>query len=59
MISLKKCREILGEKGKLLSDEQIESVRELLISMARINVKIIKEHNTQKKADDEESNDNE
>ena len=55
MISLKKCREILGEKGKHLTDEQLEAVRKMLINMARINVKIIKE---QKNKRDEESSDN-
>lgn len=56
MISLKKCREILGEKGKHLTDEQLEAVRKVLINMARINVNIIKE---QKNNRDEESSDNE
>ena len=55
MISLKKCRKILGEKGKHLTDEQLEAVRKILINMARINMKIIKE---QKNKKDEESSDN-
>lgn len=55
MISLKKCRELLGEKGKHLSDEQLEAVRKVLTNLARINVKIINEH---KNKQDEESSDN-
>jgi len=45
----------IGEKGKHLTDEQLEAVRKVLISMARINVKIIEE---QKNKRDEESSDN-
>lgn len=55
MISLSKCREILGEKGKHLSDEQLEAVCKVLSDLARINVKIINEKNNKK---DEEGSDN-
>ncbi len=49
MISLQKCREILGEKGKHLSDEQLESYRKTMIELARINMKIIQEQKNKKK----------
>ena len=55
MISLKECREILGEKGKHLSDQQLEAVREVLSKLAQINVQII---NEKKNRQDEESSDN-
>jgi hypothetical protein len=49
MISVKKCRELLGERGKDLSDKQIEAICYLFSSMARINVKIINQQKTEKK----------
>ena len=55
MLSLKKCREILGEKAKHLTDEQLDSIRKALIQLAEINVQIIKEHKSKK---DEESSNN-
>lgn len=55
MISLKRCREILGEKGKHLSDEQLEGIRQLMSNLAKINIKII---NEQKHNKDEEGSNN-
>jgi uncharacterized membrane protein len=55
MISIKKCREILGEKGKHLSDQQLEAVRSVLSKLAQINVHIINEN---KNSRDEESSNN-
>ena len=55
MLSLKRCREILGEKAKHLTDEQLDSVRQALIRLAEINVKMINENKSKK---DEESSDN-
>ena len=48
MLSLKKCREILGEKAKHLTDEQLDSVRKALIRLAEINVKMINENKSKK-----------
>ena len=48
MISIEKCRELLGEKGKHLSIEQLEGIRKVLMDLAKINVKIIKEQNNKK-----------
>lgn len=56
MISIKKCRELLGARAKGLTDEQIEGIRKVLIELARLNVKIIEEHNNK---NDEESSNNE
>ncbi len=55
MISLKRCRELLGEKGKHLTDEQLEGMRHVLTNLARINIRIINEKKNKK---DEESGDN-
>ncbi|MFT5822420.1 MAG: hypothetical protein ACI8ZM_003676 [Crocinitomix sp.] len=54
MLSLKKCRELLGETGKKWTDEKIEQVRNYLMKLARINVEIIK--NLKSKRDDASSN---
>ena len=36
MISIKECRELLGEKGMTLSDEEILEIRNFLYALARI-----------------------
>jgi len=41
MISIKKCKELLGEKAKKYTDEQIELLRKYLLKMAKLNVEII------------------
>jgi len=48
MISLKKCRELLGERGKNLSDEQLEGIRKVLMDLAKINIRIIEEQKKKK-----------
>lgn len=48
MLSIEKCREILGDKAKGLTDEQIEKIRTVLMDLARINVKIVEEQNKKK-----------
>lgn len=55
MISIMKCREILGKAGEKYTDQQLEVIRHFLVSMAKINVEVIKQH---KKKKDEESSDN-
>lgn len=42
MLSLKNCRELLGETGKKWTDEKIEQVRNYLMKLARTNVEIIR-----------------
>lgn len=49
MISLEKCRAILGKRGEHLTDQQIEQIAKELQRMARINVKIIQEQKNKKK----------
>lgn len=49
MISLKKCREILGEKAAHLSDAQLELIRNELTRLAQINIKIIQEKKNKNK----------
>jgi uncharacterized membrane protein len=49
MISLKRCREILGEKGKHLSDEQLEAMRKVLMDLAKTNIRIIQEQKNKKR----------
>jgi len=46
MISIEKCRELLGEKGKHLSVEQLKGIRKVLVDLAKINIKIIEEQKT-------------
>lgn len=48
MLSIEKCREILGEKAKGMSDEQIKAIRKVLMDLAGINVKIIEEQKKKK-----------
>lgn len=43
MLSIKKCRELLGETGKKWTDKQIESVRNFLTDLAKINLSILKQ----------------
>jgi len=42
MISLKKCRQLLGKEGEKYTDEQLELIRGFLMRMVKINVEIIK-----------------
>ncbi len=49
MISLKRCREILGEKGKHLSDEQLEACLKVLMDLAKTNIRIIQEQKNKKR----------
>lgn len=41
-ISLKKCRKVLKETGKSLSDEQIIAVRDYLYELAQIDIDIFR-----------------
>lgn len=41
-ISLKKCREVLSETGKDLSDEQILAIRDYLYELAQIDIDIFR-----------------
>lgn len=43
MLSIKKCRELLGETGKKWTDKQIEGVRNFLTDLAKINVSVLKQ----------------
>ena len=43
MLSIKKCRELLGETEKKWTDKQIESVRNFLTDLAKINLSILKQ----------------
>jgi len=54
MISLNKCRELLDKKREKYTDDQLELIRKYLITLAQINVEIIKNANT--KQDDTGSN---
>ncbi|MFT5822917.1 MAG: hypothetical protein ACI8ZM_004174 [Crocinitomix sp.] len=49
MISLEKCRALLGKKGEHLTDQQIEQIAKELRRLARINIKIIQEQKNKKK----------
>lgn len=49
MISIQKCRAILGKRGEHLTDQQIEQIAKELQRLARINVKIIQEQKNKKK----------
>ena len=43
MLSIKKCRELLGETGKKWTDKRVEQVRDYLIKMAKLNISIVKQ----------------
>jgi len=49
MISLEKCRALLGKKGEHLTNQQIEQIAKELQRWARINVKIIQEQKNKKR----------
>ncbi len=55
MISVKKCRQLLGKEGEKYTDEQLELIRGFLMRMVKINVEIIK---SKKSKNDEKGNDN-
>jgi len=42
MLSIKKCRKILGKKYDHLTDEQIEEIRDYFYELAKINIDIIR-----------------
>lgn len=39
----------MGEKGKHLSDEQLEAMRKVLMDLAKTNIRIIQEQKNKKK----------
>ncbi len=49
MISVEKCRALLGKKGEHLTDSQIEQIAKEMRRLARLNIKIIQEFKNKKK----------